>query len=195
MSDALRVDENYYTKKRTYTYADYLEWEGPERYQLFNGEVYQMASPSVEHQAILMGLSIQFGNWLKGKPCRVFASPLDVRLFPKRDKSDRTVVQPDLMVVCDKTKIAKSSIDGAPDLVIEIVSPSNTHSELFLKFQYYMKAGVKEYWVIDPERKNVQVHIYENGRYITSLYEDNARIPVIVLAGLEVDIEALWEKI
>jgi len=195
MSDALRVDEEYYTIKRRYTYADYLEWEGPERYQLFNGEVYQMASPSVEHQTILMGLSIQFGNWLKGKPCKVFASPLDVRLFPKKDKSDKTVVQPDLLVVCDKTKIAKGSINGAPDLVIEIVSPSNTHSELFLKFQYYMKAGVKEYWVIDPERKNVQVHIYENGRYITSLYEDNARIPVIVLAGLEVDIEALWEKI
>ena len=72
----------------------------------------------------------------------MFASPLDVRLFPKKDKSDNTVMQPDLLVVCDKNKITKNSIDGSPDLVVEIVSPSNTHSELFLKFQYYLEAGV-----------------------------------------------------
>jgi len=195
MSDALRIDEEYYTEKRRYTYADYLEWEGPERYQLFNGEVYQMASPSVEHQAILGEIFNQFYNWLKGKPCRVFASPLDVRLFPKKDKSDKTVVQPDLLVVCDKAKIAEGSINGAPDLVIEIVSPSNTHSELFLKFQYYMKAGVREYWIIDPGRKNVQVNLYDNGRYITSLYEDNTPIPVTILPGMEVNIEELWDRV
>jgi Uma2 family endonuclease len=184
-----------FDENRSYTYADYLTWEGKERYQLINGKVFQMASPSVIHQAILMGLSSKFDNWLQGKPCKAFASPLDVRLFPKKDKSDKTVVQPDLLVVCDKNKIAKNSIDGSPDLVIEIVSPSNTHSELFLKFQYYLKAGVREYWVIDPDTKKAQVHIYENGHYISTIYEDNAVIPVAVLPGLEIALEELWERV
>ena len=193
MSDAARIDD--YDDSRRYTYADYLEWEGPQRYQLFNGEVFQMASPSVEHQAISGEIFYQFYNWLKGKPCRVFAAPLDLRLFPKKDKSDNTIVQPDLLVVCDNNKIDKGSINGAPDLVIEIVSPSNSHSELFLKFQYYLKAGVREYWVIDPQRKNVQVHLYENSHYITTLYEDNECIPVTILPGLEIATEDLWKVV
>ena len=196
MSDAMRIDDyEDYEEKRRYTYADYLEWEGPERYQLINGEVFQMASPSVAHQALLVGLLTPFDNWLQGKPCKVFAAPLDVRLFPKEDKSDNTVVQPDLLVVCDKDKLSKGSVDGAPDLVIEIVSPSNTRSELFLKFQYYMKAGVREYWVIDPEMRQVQVHIYENGHYISSIYENSDHIPVTVLPGLDIALEDLWARI
>jgi Uma2 family endonuclease len=193
MADAMRIED--YDEDRRYTYADYLTWEGPERYQLINGEVFQMASPSVNHQALLMGLSSKFDNWLQGKPCKVFASPLDVRLFPKKDNSDDTVVQPDLLVVCDKNKIGKNSINGSPDLVVEIVSPSNTHSELFLKFQYYLEAGVREYWVIDPETKKVQVHVYDNGRYLSTIYKDNVRIPVAVLPGLEIALEDLWERI
>jgi len=153
-----------------------------------------MASPTVVHQAILMELSTQFNNWLKGKPCRVFAAPLDVRLFPKKDKSDKTVVQPDLLVVCDKSILAKGSVNGAPDLIIEIVSPSNTHSELFLKYQYYLKAGVKEYWVIDPESKKVQVNIYENGRFNNTVFEDNASIPVTILPGLEISLKSIFEQ-
>jgi len=194
MQSALRVDEEFLEKRR-YTYADYLEWEGPERYELYDGEAFMMASPSVVHQALLMELSLNFGNWLQGKPCRVFAAPLDVRLFPKEDKSDRTVVQPDLLVVCDKDKLDKGSVNGPPDLIIEIVSPSNTPSELFRKFNYYLKAKVREYWVIDPESKIVNVHIYENGRYISATYEGDDRIPVTVLEGLEVSLEALWARI
>ncbi|MDR0503441.1 MAG: Uma2 family endonuclease [Treponema sp.] len=193
MSDALKTDE--IDENGRYTYADYLKWEGPQRYQLINGEAYQMASPSVAHQALLMGLSLNFGNWLAGKPCKVFAAPLDVRLFPKKDKSDNTVVQPDLLVVCDNSKLDKDSVNGPPDLVIEIVSPTNTHSELFLKFQYYLKAGVREYWVIDPDKKMVQVHIYENGHYISALYSDSEVIPVNILSGLEIKLENLWNRI
>jgi len=193
MSDPARIDDS--EKSSRHTYVDYLKWEGPERYQLINGEVFQMASPSVAHQALLMGLSAKFDNWLQDKPCKVFASPLDVRLFPRKDRLDTTVVQPDLLVVCDKSKLGKGSVEGAPDLVIEIVSPSNTHSELFLKFNYYLKAGVREYWVIDPDMKKVSVHIYDNGRYISSSYEDNDRIPVTILPGLEISLEELWARI
>ena len=193
MSDALRIDE--FDENGRYTYADYLKWEGPERFQLINGEVYQMASPSVAHQAILMSLSSKFDNWLQGKPCQVFAAPLDVRLFPEEDNSDNTVVQPDLLVVCDNKKLGKGSVNGAPDLIIEIVSPSNSHSELFMKFQYYLEAGVREYWVIDPEKKSAHVHIYDNRRYISTFYRENARVPVTVLPGLEIDLADLWAKL
>ncbi|MCL2192321.1 MAG: Uma2 family endonuclease [Treponema sp.] len=194
MSNAVRVDEEF-AENRRYTYADYLEWEGPERYELFDGEAFMMASPSVAHQALLMGLSSAFDVWLQGKSCRVFAAPLDVRLFPREDRSDRTVVQPDLLVVCDKSKLDKGSVNGPPDLVIEIVSPSNTYSELLRKFNYYLKAKVREYWVVDPELKSVSVHIYENDRYISMTYNDNDRIPVTVLDGLEISLEALWARI
>ena len=192
MSDAMRNPE--FAENRRYTYADYLKWEGPQRYQLFNGEAVMMASPTVLHQALLMEMSGQFYNWLRDKPCRVFAAPLDVRLFPKEDKSDNTVLQPDLLVVCDKDKLSKSSVDGSPDLVIEIVSPSNTHSELFRKFQYYLEAGVREYWKINPETKQVEVHILENGRYSSTVYKDNDRIAVSILPGLEIALESLWAR-
>ena len=192
MSNSAEIDD--YNDNCRYTYADYLEWEGPQRYQLFNGEAFQMASPSVEHQAISLEVSNQFYNFLKGKPCRVFTAPLDVRLFPKKDKSDNTVVQPDILVVCDKNKIDENSINGAPDLVIEIASQSNDCYEQLLKFQYYLKAGVREYWDIVPEQKNVQVHLYEKDRYITALYEANERVPVTVLPGLEIALEDLFKK-
>ncbi|MDR0456732.1 MAG: Uma2 family endonuclease [Treponema sp.] len=177
-----------------YTYANYLEWEGPQRYQLFGGEAVMMASPSVVHQAILRELLTDFNNFLRNKPCQVFAAPLDVRLFPKEDNSDDIVLQPDLLVVCDKDKLGKGSVNGAPDLAIEIMSPSNSHRELFLKFQYYLEAGVREYWVIDPETKKVQVHVYENGHYISTLYKENAHITVSVVPGLEIALESLWAK-
>lgn len=194
MSDALKIDENeFIDENRSFTYADYLTWEGHERYQLFNGEAFMMASPSVEHQRILMSLSVQFGSWLKGKPCQVFSAPLDVRLFPKEDNSDNTVVQPDLLVVCDQSKIAKNSINGAPDLAIEIVSPSNSLSEMLIKFNYYLEAGVREYWIIDPIEKKVQVHVYENGHFISSVYREKSAVPVAVLQGLTINLEEIWQ--
>ena len=194
MQNAVRVDEEFLEKRR-YTYADYLQWEGPQRYELLDGEAFMMSSPSVAHQALLMELSVDFSIWLRGKPCRVFAAPLDVRLFPKEDKSDRTVVQPDLLVVCDESKLDKGSVNGPPDFIIEIISPNNTSSELLRKFNYYLKAAVREYWVIDPEFKNVSVHRYENGRYISMTYSENDHIPVTVLPGLEISLEALWARL
>ena len=192
MSDAMRIDE--FEDDRLFTYDDYLKWEGPERYQLINGEVFMMASPSVGHQSMTRELLLQFGNWLRGKPCQVFAAPLDVRLFPEDDNSDDTVVQPDLLVVCDTNKLGKGSVNGPPDLVIEIVSPSNTNHEMFVKFQVYLESGVREYWVIDPRTKKIQVHVYENGHYLSTVYKENARIPVAVLPGLAIIFDGLWTE-
>ena len=193
MASALKVVK---TKKTVrYTYADYLEWEGPERYQLIDGEAYMMASPSVSHQAVVRELLLHFGNWLRDKTCQVFTTPLDVRLFPKKDRSDNTIFQPDLLVVCDSKKLSTKSVDGPPDLIIEIMSPSNTHSQLFYKFNYYLIAGVKEYWVVDPDEKIVNVYIYNKGRYFTTLYKDNDRIPVTTLPGLEIALEDVWARL
>jgi len=194
MLNAARVDEAS-EKNRRYTYADYLQWDVTERYELINGEAFMMSSPSVAHQALLVDLLTEFNIWLRGKPCRVFAAPLDVRLFPKEDNSDKTVVQPDLLVVCDESKLGTGSVNGPPDFIIEIVSPSNTYSELLRKFNYYLEAGVQEYWVIDPELKSVSVHVYENGRYISMAYKDNDLIPVTVLPGFKLSLEALWARL
>jgi Uma2 family endonuclease len=188
MSDPLEKVE----EERHFTYADYLEWEGPERYQIINGEAFMMSAPTVEHQSISMELSRQFANFLDGKPCRVFAAPLDVRPFPQEDRGDDTVIQPDLLVVCDSAKLSKGSMDGPPDLVIEIVSPSNGQKELFLKFQVYLNAGVREYWVIEPEGKKVQVHVLENGHFISSAYKQDDVIPVTILPPLRIDLKTLW---
>ncbi len=191
MSDPTRVPE--YDENSRYTYSDYLRWEGLERYQLINGKVFQIPSPSVSHQALLMELSMQFANWLKGKSCRVFAAPLDVRLFPKADDSDDTIVQPDLLVVCDKEKLKDGTVNGPPDLVAEIASPLSTYCEFFLKFHDYLEAGVKEYWVIDPEEKRILVHIYENGHYISSVHKGDGSVPVTILPGLNIALGNLWE--
>ena len=193
MSDEMRFDKC--NENQRYTYADYLTWECRERYEIFNGEAIMMASPSVAHQALQVGLISKFDNWLQGKTCKVFGSPLDVRLFPKNDNSDNTVVQPDVLVVCDQNKLGKKSVDGPPDLIIEIVSPSNINSELMRKFHYCLKAGVREYWVIDPELKTVSVHVYNGGHYISTSFEDNDRIPVTILPGSEISLEELWARL
>jgi Uma2 family endonuclease len=190
MSDPLIVE----AEKTHYTYADYLAWETDKRYELMDGEAYIMASPSVIHQRISMELSVQFGSFLRGKPCGVFSAPLDVRLFPREDHTDDTVLQPDLFVVCDKTKLSKSSCDGAPDMVIEIVSSSNTVKEILKKFNYYLDAGVREYWVVDPDNKAVQVHVLKDGHFVIGVYKKDDTIPVAILPGLEIDITSFWEK-
>jgi Uma2 family endonuclease len=188
MQAALKLDN----ENISYTYSDYLGWETNKRYEIIDGEAYMMASPSVSHQTISRELLLQFGNFLKGKPCQVFAALLDVRLFPKDDNSDKTVVQPDLLVVCDKSKLADGkSCRGAPDLVVEILSPSNTANPLLLKFNQYLAARVREYWLVLPETKAVQVHILEKGdgaaaaHYISTVHSGAETLDVSNLPGLK----------
>ena len=135
-----------YEDERKWTYADYKEWElkPGERYELIDGAAYAMAAPNTEHQQISMVLSAKLFNYFEGKTCRPFAAPFDVRLFYEEDESDDTVVQPDLVVVCDPEKLGKEGYRGAPNLVIEILSPSNTAIEMYRKLELYRSAGVKE---------------------------------------------------
>jgi Uma2 family endonuclease len=178
-------------EKAYYTYADALEWDENVRAEIIDGELYMMATPSTVHQEISMELSVQLGNFLRGKPCKAFAAPFGVRLFPRDDLSDDTVVDPDIVVICDQSKIDKRGCNGAPDLVIEILSPSNGRHDLVLKFNKYLEAGVREYWIVDPEEKAIQVHLLDNGRYITHMYDRTA--PVQILPGCVIDLSAVFE--
>jgi Uma2 family endonuclease len=193
----------YETKNTArYTYANYLAWKTDERYEILDGEAYMMSAPTVAHQVISRELLGRFWNFLQGKPCQVFTAPFDVRLFPREDGGDDTIVQPDLLVVCDKAKIADNrACRGAPDLVIEILSPSNDDPAMFLKYNRYLMAGVREYWVISPETREIQVHILEPGgekksnRYVSALYSGAAALDVSVLPGLSVDFSAIWSQL
>jgi len=177
-----------------YSYADYLAWElaEGERFELIYGEAYGMAAPGLRHQSIQIALASQFFNFLEGKPCKVYSAPVDVRLFYKEDNSDDTVVQPDIVIVCDEKKRAPESIHGAPDLVIEILSPSNTVNEMERKLLLYLKAGVQEYWVVNPENNSVIVYNFKDkGIYG---YKNDDNITVATLPGLVISLNRVFAE-
>jgi Uma2 family endonuclease len=179
-------------EKPLYTYADYLEWDEAERYEIIDGEAYMMAPPFRIHQEISMALSTIINNYLEGKPCRVYAAPFSVRLFPAADQSDDTVVEPDITVVCDASKLDDRGCNGPPDLVIEIVSPSTARYDRIVKFNQYRKAGVREYWIVDPEARDVFTYVLKNGEYTAANYGDTGSAPVAVLPGCEIDLASVF---
>ena len=155
----VKEDEAPYRAERRYTVDDYLEIPEDTRAELIDGVLYDMASPGISHQDICTRLTVIFGSYInrkKGK-CKVFAGPVDVQL----DCDDDTMVVPDLTVVCDESKIKKGRIMGAPDLVAEIVSPSSRRRDYVIKTEKYCSAGVREYWIIDPDNERVLVYCFE----------------------------------
>ena len=164
---------------RRYTYADYLSWRFEERVELFKGWVARMAGPSTYHQRISTSLLQHLANTLRPFGCEVFAAPTDVVIA--RSPDGDTVVQPDLLVVCDVSKITKQYIDGAPDFIVEIVTPQrgptasgaphcvvgNGKKELDKKYKQYEAAGVREYWVVHPDDQTVLRYVLgEDGRFV-----------------------------
>ena len=182
--DAL-VDYN-----RLYTYSDYLEWDDDKRRELIDGVPYLMAMPSLRHQEVVGNIFILLKNFLKGKPCKVYL-PLDVRL--NAATLDNTVVQPDIIVVCDHSVLDKAGIKGVPDMVIEILSPSTARYDKITKFNKYLESGVREYWIVDPESKTVAVNILDDGKYITHAYNANDMVKVHVLEGCVIDLNEVFE--
>lgn len=180
-----------------YTYADYYRWKFEERIELIKGWIYKMSAPTSFHQIVSMQLSIRIGNFLHKKPCKVFAAPFDVRLTKNnaiKDEEVQTVVQPDIVVICDLNKIDSRGCIGSPDLVVEILSPSNNTVEIKKKFDLYEENLIKEYWVIHPEEKTVLVYSLQNGKYIGSrLYGEDDFIVTEVLKGIELKAEDLFD--
>ena len=177
-----------------YTYTDFLEWDEDFRAELLDGEIVMMAPPLRVHQEVVTQLVLQIGNYLKGKKCKVYPAPFAVRLFPHKDKSDDTVLEPDIVVVCDSEKLDDKGCNGPPDLVIEVISPSTAKYDRLWKFRKYQKAGVREYWIVDPEIKGVQVCILEKGRYVMSAYDETDKAPVSVLEGCEIDLTGVFAE-
>lgn len=180
-------------EKTYYTYADYLSFEDDERMEIINGEIVMMSSPGTIHQRISTELLRQFADFLDGKPCEVFSAPLDVRLFEKAGDDPKdvdTVVQPDILVVCDKNKIDDKGIKGAPDLVVEILSPSTQSHDCFVKLNLYQQAGVREYWIADPETETVRVFLLDDeGIYRTAkAYKRTDIVKVSTLNGCFIEL-------
>jgi Uma2 family endonuclease len=162
---------NAYEAVEFYTYADILEMDENIRAEIIDGELFMMAPPATAHQIISRELLVQLHQFLKGKPCQVFAAPFGVRLFPRADLGDDTFLEPDLVVICDPSKITRAGCEGAPDMVVEILSPSNTRHEMLRKFRKFLAAGV---------------------RYITSLAGEEDEIPVSILPGCVIKPGELW---
>ncbi|MCK5098813.1 MAG: Uma2 family endonuclease [Desulfobacteraceae bacterium] len=195
-----------------FTYKDYSSWPEDERWELIDGIAYDMcAAPSSWHQRISFKLSTLIGIFLQNSPCEAFSAPLDVILptFPiiNEDEID-TIVQPDISVICAPSKIVEKGCLGAPDLIIEILSPSTSKKDLNEKFQLYEKHGVKEYWVVDPGNKYIQIfHLQSEGKD-SGKYDDGTLVPPanwrkdkntiaesVVLEGFQVDITELFDSL
>lgn len=157
------------------TLAQYEALPENRRTEVFDGTAYDMASPSQEHQTISMELSTILNTYLKSKnsPCRVFHAPFDVKL----NDTPLTIVQPDLMIVCKKDKLDGKRCNGAPDFIIEIVSPGNPADDYIRKLYYYKNYGVREYWIVDPRRKTVTVNYFE-GDMLNVQYSFDSTIKV-----------------
>ena len=146
----------------SFTYADYLTWPDDERWEIIEGVVYDMTpAPTVRHQRILGLLHVEIATALKGRTCEVLLAPLDVRLAEGRveDREICSVVQPDLLVVCDPKKLDRAGAVAAPELLVEILSPSTAFKDQTAKLSLYEKHGVQEYWIINPVRDTVQVYL------------------------------------
>lgn len=182
-----------------YTYADYLTWGEDVHCELVNGEVYDFASPSNTHQAVLFAIARQIGNYLEGKRCTLMIAPSDVLLFAKQsdvpDDTD-TVVQPDLYVVCDKSKLEGGrGCIGAPDMTLEVASPSTARYDMMGKMSLYAKAGVKEYWVVDPVDQCVKVLCLDVRTHQYSVVGDYTKddtVRVNVLDDCHVDLSKVF---
>ena len=179
-----------------FTYADYKEWEldEGERFELIYGEAYAMSAPSAKHQEILMDISSQFHAYLRGKPYKVYPAPFDVRLFFEEDESDDTVVQPDITIICDEKKRGKEGCRGAPDLVVEILSPSNTAMEMEQKFHLYREAGVREYWIVDPEHKTLTAYHFGKSPVQALAYGSGDTAPVAIFPDLKINLEQAFAE-
>ncbi len=184
---------------KKFTYKDYLTWPEGERWELIDGVAYDMSpAPSRTHQFISSYFTSTFFDYFKGKDCNVFAAPFDVR-FPggfKADEDVDTVVQPDISVFCDEKKLDDRGGNGAPDLVVEILSPATAAKDLKEKFMLYERAGVKEYWVADPANKTLIAFILgDDGTYARGVvYAGKDVLKTALFEGLEIKMEEVFEE-
>lgn len=186
-------------ERKSCTFADVLNWDENMRGEVINGEAFMMAPPSRIHQKILAELTRQLGNYLAGKQCEVYPAPFAVRLFEgggeSPDKVD-TMVEPDISVVCDKSKLDKYGCKGAPDMVMEILSPSTRRHDRLVKLNLYQQAGVREYWIVNLDEQTVQVFMQDGGGLLRLIeeYEKDSMAKVNVLDGCIIELGRVFTE-
>ncbi len=159
-----------------YSYEDYKTWQDSEEWEIIGGKAYNMApSPTRKHQKIGSKIHLEIGQFLKGKSCEVFYE-LDVVL------SEEDIVKPDILVVCDKSKLTEKNVQGAPDMVVEILSPSTAKKDRGEKFELYKKYGVKEYWIVDPYNLTIEQYDFANDKKQVYAYDENMTENIIEAA-------------
>lgn len=183
-------------ENKKYTYEDYLKWPDDQRIELINGQIYLMTPPLRIHQKISGAIYTQFSNYLKDRECEVYYAPFGVRL-PKENEKDKdidTVVEPDIIVVCDKSKLDNEGCKGAPDLIVEIVSPTSARRDKIEKFNLYERYGVKEYWIVEPEEGIISVFtLQDNKRYgRPESYAVDNKIKVSIFDELVIDLKDVF---
>ena len=183
-----------------YNYADYLSWQLDEMVELIRGTVFRQAAaaPRRVHQELTVILVNKFYEFLKGKTCKVYVAPFDVRLpvSSRKNEDIDTVVQPDLCVVCDLGKLDELGCVGAPDLIVEILSPGNNKKELQLKYEVYEASGVKEYWVVHPDERTLLIYTLEAGKYQPSrLYTLGDHVKSQVLTFFVLDLDEVFGEL
>ena len=186
-------------EKARHSLADCLTWDENELIEIIDGEVFMMATPSRIHQKISGELFRQLANYLEGKKCEVYSAPFGVRLFEQdgdRPEDVDTVVEPDISVVCDQSKLDKHGCKGAPDLIVEILSPSSLRHDRLVKLNLYQRAGVREYWIVDPKNKSVQVFLRDANAslYIYEEYGQKDVAKVNVLDGCFIELNKVFSE-
>jgi len=180
-----------------FTYGDYLSWDDNERWEIIDGEAYNMTpAPNTGHQLLVMQLLLQLGNQLKEKSCQVIPAPFDVRLPVGKEKEEdiENIVQPDITIVCDAKKLDKKGCLGAPDMIIEILSPSTSRKDRMEKFFLYERVGVKEYWLVSPDEKLVEVfRLGPGGKYgRPEIYCETDKVQLGILKEIAIDLSAVF---
>ncbi len=184
---------------RHYTYGDYRHWPEDERWELIDGVAWNMSpAPNRRHQKISMEISKSIAVYLEGKACEVYPAPFDVLLpgFGEKDEDDvSTVVQPDISVICDKEKLTDMGCAGAPDWIIEILSPYTAKKDMDVKFDLYKRHSVREYWIVDPGNKYIHVYLLdEEGKYPEEpeVFVPGDSIQCTVLEGFDISLDQVF---
>jgi Uma2 family endonuclease len=177
-----------------YNYADYLQWTFDGMVELINGKIFKMSpAPSSSHQSISVNFTVEIGGFLKHKKCKVFIAPFDVRLSKfKEDKLIDSVVQPDLCIICDPTKIDEKGCNGPPDMIVEILSPSTAQRDLDLKFNLYEEYAVLEYWIVQPNDQTVSVFDLIDSKFTLRGIYHRAKIVEVKTIGLDIDLNEVF---
>lgn len=186
-------------KQERFTFADVLTWDKGEHIEIINGEAFMMATLSRIHQEICFEIGRQLGNYLEGKQCKVYPAPFGVRLFEQdgyRPEDVDTMVEPDISVVCDRSKLDKHGCKGAPDMIVEVLSPSTQRHDQLVKLNLYQRAGVREYWIVDPENKTVRV-LLQTGDGSLRTHEVYSQVDVAkvnVLDGCFIELSKVFSE-